>query len=163
MPDTAWTNLNVADRLAPVVGFGQAECSTARTPGTGGLVPVESALTLYDDVGACNQPTKLLTLQLYLHPVSALDRTRLIKAFSAAAGRPCFAGQQKLNQRSRAQPARVTAWKLNAYVLAVVAQPELGDAVAVSVLATGTAPRPLAPGVLSARSSLLGSLPASCR
>ena len=161
-PDTAWSDLNVVGRLSPVVSFGQAACSTARLPVGGGLVPVETSITLYSDVDACNRPSTLLTLQLYLHPVASSDRARLIRATSRLTSRPCFVGEQVLNKRSRAKPAHVTAWRLGAYVLAVAAQPELPDAFAVSIVSTALS-RPLAPGVRATWSSLLNGLPTSCR
>ena len=162
-PDQAWTNLDTPGRLAPVVGFNPGECATARAPGRTGAAPVESGMVIYDQPEACNTATRLLTLQLYLAPVAAAERARLVQGLTQASGRPCFTGDHRANPRSRAQPAHVTAWHLPAFVVAVVTQPELPDGLAVSVIAPAADPAPLPAGIAAARESLLNSLPASCR
>ena len=162
-PDTAWTNLNVAARLSPLIRFSTEACTTRRGPVPGSQAHVEAAMVLYADAGACNKATQLTTLQLYLHPITQKNLTTLIREITTKAGAPCFEGPLVASARGRAEPSHVTAWKLALYDIAIASQSHMPDAASLTVVGSAKVSDASSASARAAAKAFSDSVPPSCR
>ncbi len=156
------TNKNIEAYFAPWVASSGSNCKSGRVSPPVSSRPVSSSLIVFADNGACNTPTPVVLLQLYLEADPAEIR-RFHASLISEMPSSCFAGiLPPADPRRHAPTRRAMMWRLGSHTIVSIDEDGIPDGETVSLIPAQQHPK------MSEQSRMLldrvtSDIPASCR